>query len=168
MMATVQKDPKTKKQQDDNQAPAIVGSESPGKETEPSISFEDEAKIVAEIQDRSAAIDKEALESIREKIPEAKQAIPEVELAPDLEDAGVKSPQKEADKVVIRGSEIDLPISEEEYKKGLGIKVGGRSSDKSIVGVSSLIAFTLWIGRLIKIAHKHAMRVVFRREIGNR
>lgn len=164
-MVTAQKDPKTKKQQDDNQAnPVVISRGAAGKEAENPISFEDEAAIVAEIQDRSAAIDREALEKVREKIPDAKQAMPEVELAPEVEDAGVKSPQKEADNVVIRGSEVDLPISEAEYNQGKEIKVGGKSVDKSIVGVSSFIALTMWIGRLIKMAHKHAMRVVFRKE----
>ncbi len=164
-MVTVQKDPKTKKLQDDDQTnSAPVSGGGAGKETESAISFEDEAKIVAEIQDRSAAIDKEALERVREKIPEAKQSMPEIELAQELEAAGVKSPQKEADTVVVRGAELDLPISEEEYKKDLSFKVGGKTVDKSIVGVSSLIAFTMWIGRLIKMAHKHAMKVVFRKE----
>lgn len=164
-MATAQKDLKTKKPQDDSQAQVPAGAGGLGKEQEPTVSFEDEAKIVAEIQDRSAAIDREAIERVRAEIPESKQAMPEPELAPDLEDAGVESPQKEADRVILQGASLNLPISEDEYEQGLKTKFGGKTFDKSFVGVSSFIALSMWVGRLIKMAHKHAMKVVFRKEM---
>ena len=163
-MATVQKDPKAKKQQDDDQVSIPVSSTPVGKEAEPVISsFADEAKIIAEIQDRSNAIDREAIEQVRAEIPETKQAMPEPELPADLQDAGVVNPQTEADKVVSQGATLNLPISDDEYQEGKKIKLEGKTIDKSIVGVSSFIALSMWIGRLIKMAHKHAMRVVFRK-----
>lgn len=162
-MTTAQKDLKVKKPQDDNQAPAKADTGSLVKEQEPVISFEDEAKIVAEIQDRSESLDREAIERVRAEIPETKQAMPEPELAPDLEDAGVVNPQKEADQVIAKGASLNLPISEDEYKQGLQIKFKGKTFDKSFVGVSSFIAFSMWVGRLIKMAHKHAMKIVFRK-----
>lgn len=163
-MATLQKDPQAKKVQDDDQIPAGVGGGGAGKESEPAISFEDEAKIVAEIGDRSSAIDREALDRVREQIPEAKQAMPEPELSPDVEDARVSNPQTDADNVVIKGATLNLPFSEGEYNKGLHIRIAGKIMDKTVVGVSSLVALSMWIGRLIKMAHKHAMKVVFRKD----
>lgn len=160
-MANAQKNPKTKVK-DDNRT-AVVGGVA-GKEVENTVSFEDEAKVVAEIKSTAAAIDKEAWERVRADVPEAKQAFGEAELPPDLEDSGIVSPPIEADKVVSRGTTISLPISKKEYEKGQRERfVGHASSGKSFVGVSSLIALSMWIGRLIKMAHKHAMRVVFRK-----
>lgn len=167
-MVTAQDDLKAKKPQDDNQASsAPVSGGAAGKEAESTISYEDEAKIVAEIQDRSSSIDREAIDKVRAEIPETKQAMPEPELAPDLEDAGVVNPQRAADQVIAKGASLNLPISEEEYKKGLKVKFAGKTFDKSFVGVSSLIALSMWVGRLIKMAHKHTMRVVFRKEMSS-
>lgn len=159
-MVTVQKDPKVKEIKGE-EAAAVSGG-SPGKESEPGITFEDEAKIVAEIQDRSSALDKEKLDQVRAEIPETKHAFPEPEIPPELEDAGVINPQTEADRVISQGTSLNLPFSEEEYNKGLHVKIAGKIVDKAVVGVSSVVALSMWIGRLVKMAHKHAMKVVFR------
>ena len=35
--------------------------------------------------------------------------------------------------------------------------------DKTVVGVSSLAALAIWVGRMVKVAHGHAKKAVFRR-----
>ena len=158
-MVTVQADDKKKK--DDNALqPVSAGG---GKESEKTLTFEEEKKLVAEIQDRSSELDRAELEKIRTHIPEVKQAVPEPELPMEVANSGVISPQAEADKVISSGTELDLPISEDEYKKGLNSNFNSKVSDQDIVGVSSLIAMVMWVGRLIKMAHKHAMKVIFKK-----
>lgn len=166
-MAAAQKTPKTKKSDDLKNQPQVSGT-SLTKEGEPLItSFEDEAKIIAEITSKSRELDNEAfqetLNEVRKHVPEVKERVSEPELAKEVKDAGVVNPQQEADQVVAKGPSLDLPLSEEEYAKGQSEKLGGKSVDKSIVGVSSLIALTMWVGRMIKLAHKHAMRVIFKK-----
>lgn len=124
----------------------------------------EEEKLMTEIRTTAEAADKQALEAIQNSLKEAKRSVFEPELPPDVEDAGVVNPTKAAEAVVEKGTTIDLPIDEETYKKGLRAKVRGKSEGKSFVGVASLTALALWIGRLLKLAHKHTMRVVFRRE----
>lgn len=158
-MATAQTDNK-KKQDDQTVQPVSAGG---GKESEKTLTFEEEKKLVTEIQDRSSELDRVELEKIRTHIPEAKQAVPEPELPSEVASSGVVSPQAEADKVISGGATLDLPISEDEYKKGLNSKFSSKVSDQDVIGVSSLIAMIMWVGRLIKMAHKHTMKVVFRR-----
>lgn len=105
-----------------------------------------------EIKSRAEKLDSQMAESIKRSVGEAKLSRPEPKLPPDVEDAGVKSPPVEADKVVERGTTLELPISEESYKTG----------QKTSNPVSSLFALVTWIGKIIKLAHKHTMRVVFR------
>lgn len=158
-MATAQTDNK-KKQDDRAVQPVSAGG---GKESEKTLTFEEEKKLVVEIQDRSTELDRVELEKIRTHIPEIKQAVPEPEIPSEVVSSGVVSPQAEADKVISGGATLDLPISEDEYKKGRDSKFSSKVSDQDVVGVSSLIAMVMWVGRLIKMAHKHAMKVVFRR-----
>lgn len=157
-MATAQTDDKKKK--DDAVQPVSSGG---GKESGKTLTFEEEKKLVAEIQDRSTELDRVELEKIRTHIPEVKQAVPEPELPMEVANSGVISPQAEADKVVSGGTELDLPISEDEYKKGLNSKFNSKAADYDVVGVSSLIAMVMWVGRLIKMAHKHAMKIIFKK-----
>lgn len=110
--------------------------------------------------------DKEAAQKVSGEIKEAKQARPEIEIPPDVADAGVKSPAQEAGEVIKKGSTIDVPMTEEEMKKGLHEKVAGTVVNRVVVGVSGLFALATWVARLVKIAHKHTMRVVFRRDGG--
>ena len=137
------------------------------KEQEPAALQKEETKILSEIIKSSEAADEQAEKAIQEAITEAKLAKPEPKLAPDVADSGVKSPQQEADEVIIRGSTISLPIEEEEYKKGLHQKVAGAVANKVVYGVSGLFALATWVGKVIKFAHKHAMKVVFRKGEGN-
>lgn len=142
---------------------AISPSGSVVKEQEPA--REQEAEVLSEIKEASKEADNEALEKVRQEIGhDAKLAHEEVEIGPDLEDHGVKSPEKEARRVLEKGSTLKLPISEEEYKKGEQVKVGGKVIDKMVIGVSSLAALAIWIGRLIKMTHEKTLKVVFRKE----
>ena len=110
--------------------------------------------------------DKEAAEKVSGEIKEARQSVPEIEIPPDVADAGVKSPIQEAQDVVKKGPTIEVPITEEEMNKGLHQKVTGKVVNKVVVGVSGLFALATWVARMVKVAHKHAMRVVFRKKGG--
>src|SRR3989338_10586163 len=79
------------------------------KQQEPAALQKEETKILSEIIKSSEAADEQAEKAIQEAITEAKLAKPEPKLAPDVADSGVKSPQQEADEVIIRGSTISLP-----------------------------------------------------------
>ena len=124
----------------------------------------EEGKILSEVIRTSEAADEQAEKAIQSAISEARLARPEPKLAPDVADSGVKVPQEQADEVVRSGTTINLPISEDEYKKGLHQKVAGVVVNKVVVGTSSFFALATWIGRLIKMAHKHTMKVIFRKE----
>lgn len=123
-----------------------------------------EDELMIEITTRADALDREHEAAVRESLAEARRAVPEPAVPPDVEDAGVVSPQLAAEDVVKGGTTLDLPMSESVYKRGLHQKVAGAVKDKVVVGVSSLAALAMWIGRLIKMAHKHTMRIVFRKE----
>jgi len=110
--------------------------------------------------------DKEAAEKVSGEIEEARQSYPEIELPPDVADAGVKSPGQEAAEVIKKGPTFEAPITEEEMNKGLHQKVTGKVVNKVVVGVSGFFALATWVARMIKIAHKHTMRVVFRKAAG--
>lgn len=150
---------------DDKQVPLPVAgvSQVQVKEHEPGGSRSDEDKLMAEIRAVSETDDQRHLESVQDLIKDAKRAEPEPQLPPDVEDAGVISPVIEAEKVISEGTTLELPIDEEAYKRGLHVKVAGAVVDKAVVGVSGLTALAMWVARLIKKAHKHTMRVVFRR-----
>ena len=135
------------------------------KELEPSLE-EDKAKakgILSEVIRASEAADEQTEKEVKSAISEARLSRPEPKLPPDVADSGVKAPQLEANKVISQGTTVELPIPEDEYKKGLHQKVVGTVVNKVVIGTSSLFALAVWIGRLIKIAHKHTMRVVFRK-----
>jgi len=123
----------------------------------------EEDKLMSEIVVSSEAIDDKAEKEAKEALSEAKRSQPEPSIPPDVADAGMKSPLQEAESVIKKGSTIELPISQDLYEKGLHQKVGGFVVNKVVVGISSLYALASWAGRMIKILHKHSMRVVFRR-----
>lgn len=154
---------------DDQNQPKLKGGISFGKakEQEPpsKLSAEaEEAKLMAEIRTTAEAADKQALESLQSSIKEARRSTPEPELPPDVEDAGVVVPSKAAEEVVTGGTTIDLPIDEKSYNKGLKTKVSGKVDEKKgVSGVASLAALAIFIGRLIKLAHKHTMRIIFKK-----
>lgn len=139
------------------------------KEQEPvsaSAAKAEEDQLMAEITSTSEAMDAAAIERLQKDAPDIKRSQPQPELKPDVEDAGVKIPEQEADNVIRQGSTLSLPVSEEAYKKGQQTKVSGKiegaPGQKIVVGVSSVAALAIWIGRLFKLAHMHAMKIVFR------
>lgn len=123
----------------------------------------EEEKLMAQIRTTAETADRQALEAIQATVVEAKRGHFEPELAPDVEDAGVVVPVKKAEEVVQKGTTIELSTTEQTYKTGLSKKIAGHVKDKVVTGVSSLAAMAIWIGRLLKMAHKHTMRVVFRK-----
>ncbi len=145
---------------------AAVGS-SKAKELEPQRA--EEKRLLDEVVEASEKQDREAEQKLQESIgKEARLSQPHPKVASDVAEAGVSSPQREASKVVVNGPTVELPISEEEYVAGEKTKVSGKvSSDKGVFGVSSLAAFAMFIGRMIKIAHTHAKRIIFRKGTGD-
>lgn len=154
---------------DDQSAQApVAGVPRGGKEIESPASadsFAQEGKLVAQIETRAEELDQKALEVVEKELKDVQAGHPQPKIPPDVEDAGVVNPQEEADKVVKEGSTLELPISEDEYKKGSKQSVKGRwySQEKEVVGVNGLIALALLVKRLIEKAHKKAMKVIFRK-----
>ena len=134
------------------------------KEQEPSGEKRDET--LGELIQQVESHDKEAVEKVSGEIEEARQSYPEIELPPDVADAGVKSPGQEAAEVIKKGPTFEAPITEEEMNKGLHQKITGKVVNKVVVGVSGFFALATWVARMIKIAHKHTMRIVFKKEEG--
>ncbi len=136
------------------------------KEQEPTAAARaQEDKLMAEIVSTSEVMRKEALDKLEKELPDIKRR--ELKMPADVEDAGVKIPEEDADKVIRDGTTLSLPVSDEVYNKGLSTKVSGKVvgavGDKLVVGVSSIAALAMWIGRLLKMAHKHTMKIVFRK-----
>ena len=125
----------------------------------------EEEQLMAEIRTTAESADKQALESLQSSMADIKRGESEPELSPDVEDAGVVSPAKAAEDVVVKGPTIVLPIDENGYEKGLKTQVSGKTdNENSVSGVSAVVALALWVGRLLKLAHKHTMKVVFKKE----
>ena len=146
-----------KKKQEEIVAPRPKEQEPAGEKTGESL-----GELIRQVETH----DKEATDKVSAEIKEARQPVPEIEIPPDVADAGVKSPAQEAAEVVKKGPTIEVPITEEEMNKGLHQKVTGRVVNKVVVGVSGLFALATWVGRMVKVAHKHTMRVVFRKAAG--
>lgn len=138
-----------------------VASISGPKEKEPSITPE---TLIKEIQEKSKEADLHAVKEIQKAIgEEAKLSQPEIEIPPDLEDHGVKSPEKEASKAVSGGA-VDLPMTETKYESGIETKIKSQVTKKlEVFGVSSVVALAMLVGRMIKLAHHHAKKAVFKR-----
>ena len=146
---------------------AINSSGARIKEQEPGRS--EETQVLSEIKEASKEADLEAVEKVRQEIgKEAKLSQEEIEIGSDLEDHGVRSPDKEASSVLAKGNTIDLSISEEDYRRGEHAKVSGKVVDKVVFGVSAVVALTIWIGRILKKIHSgttgKVTKVVFRKE----
>ncbi len=138
-------------------APATIG-----KELEPQRA--EEKKLLDEVSEASEQQDREAERKVQESLgKEARLSQPHPTIPPDVSESGVVSPQKEASKTAAVGSTIELPMTEEEYIQGEKVKVDGSVSNKGIIGVSSLAALVMFVGRMIRLAHKHAKQVIFRR-----
>jgi hypothetical protein len=128
----------------------------------------EEKRLLDEVSEASEQHDREAERKVQESLgKEARLSQPHPTIPQDVSKSGVVSPQKEASKTVAVGSTIELPITEEEYIQGEKTKVGGSVSDKGIIGVSSLVALAMFVGRMIRLAHKHAKQVIFRKSSGN-
>lgn len=147
-----------------SQAQQVPVSGTQVKEQEPQVtSHQEEKKILSEIVKSSEAVDDQAEQEVMKEISEARLATPEPKIPPDVADIGVKSPNQEAKEVITKGTTIALPIEESEYKRGLHLKIKTAVVDKVVYGTSSLFALATWVGKIIKLAHRHTMKVVFKR-----
>lgn len=127
-----------------------------------------EAAAIAAIKEVSDSHDQEALRVIRESFPETKLGVERVEIPPDVADAGLSSPEADGEKVLKNGPTINVDITEKESKEGLKMSVEGKTdNEKTVFGTASLAALAIWVKRMIALAHKHTMRIVFRREEQN-
>ena len=132
-----------------------------------------EKELMAEIKTTAEKLDAEALERIQGDISEARRAMPEPQLPPDVEDSGVTGPVQEAEKVVTKGgSTLELPVTEEAFREGQKTPFRAKVVNGVVTGVSGIIPLTMWIGRIIKMVHKHTtgrvMKVVFKRSSDDR
>lgn len=123
-----------------------------------------EEKLVSEIVQTSEEIDKRAEKQVQEDLAEAKLSQPAPSIPPDVADSGLVSPQSEAEEVVTKGSVVNIPIAESEFKRVSNLKIGGRVVDNIVLGISSIFGLVAWAGRMIKIAPKHAIKVLFKKE----
>lgn len=122
----------------------------------------EEAKLLNEVIVESDKADTEAEKKVQEQIGEARLSKPKIEIPEEVAASGVKSRAKEASEVIVTGSTLVLPISEQDYEKGENVKVSGKTDkDKDVRGVLSISVFAMFITRLIKMAHKHAKKVIF-------
>lgn len=125
---------------------------------------------LSEIVKSSESIDRELEADVQERIKEIKEvgedearlARPEPKIPPDVEDSGVKVVGADAQTIAKGGSSILLPASEMTYNEGLKKSLGGQVSNRVVRGASSLVGLVMEVGRMIKKAHKHAMKVIFR------
>lgn len=110
--------------------------------------------------------DRQAEKEIQEAIgKEGRLKEPEAQIPPDVEDAGVVSPEKEASETLSKDSTFEMPITEDEFKLGEHAKLNAKVTEKKEVwGVASLVALALLVGRLIKIAHHHMKKISFKKE----
>lgn len=121
---------------------------------------------VSEILERDKVAEKKVEKEIKEVAgEEARLKDEEIEIPPDLAEAGVKSPEKEASELLEKDAAIELPISEKAYQEGQHAKLTSKVTVKREVwGVSGIVAMAIFIGRLIKKAHHHAKSIVFKKE----
>ena len=131
------------------------------KEHEPVGEAESIGKIAEIAKEADMAAEAKVIEAIGD---EARLAQKEPELGPDLVDHGVKSPQNDASEVLKSGSTIQLPITEKEYRQAEKAKINAHTDDKNnVLGIGSVVALAAWIGRILKMAHGHATRFIFKR-----
>lgn len=145
----------------DKKSPAVS---KPLREQEPSAT-QAQSETFGKIQEISREADLIAEREVRSALgEEARLAQGEPEIGPDLDDHGVRSPDKEASKVIKGGGVIELPLTEEELHQAQKAKITARVDEKKdVLGVSSIVALAMWVGRMLKVAHGHALRIVFRK-----
>ena len=154
------------KKADDSGAKVVGGAVAPHKEKEPTRLQSEGLAQIKEIDKEDEAVEAE----IKSVLEDAKLASAEPRISKDLKGAGVRSPALEASEVVADGTSLAIPITEEEFKKGQHAKFSAHVNErKDVIGVSSIIAFAMLVGRLIKLAHKHTIgKIIFKKkETGN-
>ncbi|OGD83466.1 hypothetical protein A3A54_00405 [Candidatus Curtissbacteria bacterium RIFCSPLOWO2_01_FULL_39_62] len=143
----------------------------------PSTDFEDVIGRAAKEQELAQSqehavkeIHKEADRKVEKEVKEvageeAGLKEPEPQIPADVRDAGVKSPEVEASEIIDKGGTIELPIDEKTYQEGQHAKITSKVTvKKEVYGVRSIIALALFVARLVKLAHHHTKRVIFKGE----
>lgn len=125
--------------------------------------YQEQEKLLSEVKEKYREADLEAEKQVGEALGKEAKSNESKPIPPDVADAGVKEHAQEASDVIKKGGSLELPVSESDLDRGGQSKVGGRRLiNKNIIGVSSLAALAIYVGRLIKMAHKHARKVIFR------
>jgi len=151
----------------------VVGDKKPKAPPTQSSSLHKEREVasdnfgVSEVKEHiksQEALDEQALKAISGEIEGARLKEPTPKVGADIS-MHLKSPQEEADNVVKQGSTISVGVTQEEYEEGNKEKVEVKKDWTTLVywGPKSLVAAVIRAGRLIKIAHTHALKVVFRK-----
>ncbi len=126
--------------------------------------YREEGQLLNEVKEKYKEADLEAQKVVEQALGSEAKARAEVKIAPDLREAGVASHEENATDVIKKGSDLQIPISEDTFQAGRSVKLGGkRFINRNIVGVSSLAALVIFVGRLVKVAHRHARRIIFRK-----
>ena len=124
--------------------------------------FEQEKQLIETIVKRSDEIDKHLQEKVQGDITEARLSRPEPEISEDLDEVGLKAPLNDANDLLKKGTTIEIPYDEEKIEQGLHTRIVGKMVNNAVIGVSSLAGLAMWALRIIKIAHKRALQVIFR------
>lgn len=147
---------------DDQQVAPVDTVPAARKEQEPTVAEED---VIKEIQEREKEASLHAEREIRKEI--GKEAVlrePEAKVPKEVAEAGVEVPEKEATKVLKKGPTIELPMTEQQYEEAQHTKLSAKVTQKrEVYGIKSVIALALYIGRLIKKAHKHTRNAIFKK-----
>lgn len=132
-----------------------------GKEQD--VIYKQQEKLLHEVQEKYKEADHEYAEQVKEAIGEAVRAKPDVVIPSDVADFGVKSRDQEASEVLKKDGTLEILTTKEKLDEDLKSGVGGkRLINKTIVGAQSVLAWAIRLHRLVKAAHKHAKKVIFK------
>lgn len=125
--------------------------------------YREQSELLGEVKEKYREADLEAEKKVQEAIGSETEKKAENVIPPELAQHGVKHHEEYARDVLKHGGTLELPMTESAMQQGARTKISGkRFLNKSIVGVSSLAALAIYVGRIVKVAHRHARRVIFR------
>ncbi len=144
----------------------VKGDESIGTRTgkEQDAIYKEEGQLLDEVKEKYKEADLEAQKQVEQALGNETKVKAEAKISPDVREVGVTSHDEDASDVLKKGGTIKIPVSQDVFEKGQSTRLGGkRLINRNIVGVSSLAALAIFVGRLLKMAHKHVRKVIFRK-----
>jgi len=149
-------------QQDDDSAVATDQIGTRGGKEQDAI-YHEQSALLGEVKEKYREADLEAEKKVQEAIGGEAEKKSETVVPPDLAAHGVKHHEEYARDVLKNGGTLELPMGETAFEQGAHTKISGkRLLSNAIVGVSSLAALAIYVERIMKVAHKHARRLIFR------